>query len=60
MTTIALLPDPATPLSRETAAAAFADILDARASASTPTIRPVAISTCGWNSTSISPAAMAW
>ncbi|HEU0044898.1 anthranilate phosphoribosyltransferase [Sphingomonas sp.] len=32
MTTIALLPSPATPLSHETARAAFADILDARAS----------------------------
>ncbi|KQU62396.1 anthranilate phosphoribosyltransferase [Sphingomonas sp. Leaf339] len=32
MTTIALLPDTASPLSRETAAAAFADILDGRAS----------------------------
>ena len=31
MTTLALLPDPATPLSRESAAQAFADILDARA-----------------------------
>ena len=30
MTTIALLPDPSTPLSRESAAQAFADILDAR------------------------------
>lgn len=30
MTTIALLPDPATPLSRESAAQAFADILDGR------------------------------
>jgi anthranilate phosphoribosyltransferase len=32
MTTIALLPDPSTPLSRENAALAFADILDGRAS----------------------------
>ena len=32
MTTLALLPDPATPLSRESAAQAFADILDARTS----------------------------
>lgn len=32
MTTIALLPDPSSPLSRETAALAFADILDAKAS----------------------------
>ena len=32
MTTLAFLPDPATPLSRESAAAAFADILDARTS----------------------------
>ena len=32
MTTQALLPDPASPLSRESAAQAFADILDARAS----------------------------
>jgi len=32
MTTLALLPDPSTPLSRESAAAAFADILDARTS----------------------------
>lgn len=31
MTTLALLPDPSSPLSRETARAAFADILDARA-----------------------------
>ncbi|MET3436922.1 anthranilate phosphoribosyltransferase [Sphingomonas sp. 1185] len=31
MTTIALLPDPVSPLSRETAYAAFADILDGRA-----------------------------
>ena len=31
MTTVALLPDTASPLSRETAAAAFADILDGRA-----------------------------
>ena len=30
MTTLALLPDPASPLSRETAAAAFEDILDGR------------------------------
>ena len=32
MTTLALLPDPSSPLSRETAAQAFADILDAKAS----------------------------
>lgn len=32
MTTIALLPDPSSPLSRETAAQAFADILDAKTS----------------------------
>ncbi|MDR6786776.1 anthranilate phosphoribosyltransferase [Sphingomonas sp. BE138] len=32
MTTVALLPDPASPLSRESAAQAFADILDARTS----------------------------
>ncbi|MGN6269317.1 MAG: anthranilate phosphoribosyltransferase [Sphingomonas sp.] len=32
MTTIALLPDPSSPLSRESAAQAFADILDAKAS----------------------------
>ena len=32
MTTLALLPSPATPLSRESAAQAFADILDGRAS----------------------------
>ena len=32
MTTLTLLPDPATPLSRESAAQAFADILDGRAS----------------------------
>ncbi|MEN2786676.1 anthranilate phosphoribosyltransferase [Sphingomonas qilianensis] len=32
MTTLALLPDPGTPLSRESAAQAFADILDARTS----------------------------
>ncbi|WP_375285776.1 anthranilate phosphoribosyltransferase [Sphingomonas sp.] len=32
MTTFALLPDPATPLSRESAAQAFADILDGRTS----------------------------
>ena len=32
MTTLALLPDPSTPLSRESAAQAFADILDARTS----------------------------
>ncbi|TPG22678.1 anthranilate phosphoribosyltransferase [Sphingomonas koreensis] len=32
MTTLALLPDPSSPLSRETAAQAFADILDARTS----------------------------
>ena len=32
MTTFALLPDPTTPLARESAAAAFADILDARTS----------------------------
>ncbi|SEN20910.1 anthranilate phosphoribosyltransferase [Sphingomonas gellani] len=32
MTTLALLPDPATPLSRESARLAFCDILDARAS----------------------------
>ncbi|PZQ62665.1 MAG: anthranilate phosphoribosyltransferase [Sphingomonas taxi] len=32
MTTLTVLPDPATPLSRETAAQAFADILDARTS----------------------------
>lgn len=32
MTVVAALPDPATPLSRESAAQAFADILDARAS----------------------------
>ncbi|MFS0771365.1 anthranilate phosphoribosyltransferase [Sphingomonas sp. 1P08PE] len=31
MTTLALLPDPSTPLSRESAGAAFADILDGRA-----------------------------
>ena len=32
MTTITLLPDPSSPLSHETAAQAFADILDAKAS----------------------------
>ena len=32
MTTLALLPSPATPLSHESAAQAFADILDARTS----------------------------
>ena len=32
MTTLALLPDPSTPLSRESAALAFADILDAKTS----------------------------
>jgi len=32
VTTLALLPDPSSPLARETAAQAFADILDARAS----------------------------
>jgi anthranilate phosphoribosyltransferase len=32
VTTLALLPNPSTPLSRESAAAAFADILDAKAS----------------------------
>jgi len=59
MTTLALLPDPSTPLSRESAAAAFADILDARTSEQQVADFLVALSDRGETSLEIAEAARA-
>jgi anthranilate phosphoribosyltransferase len=59
MTTIALLPDPATPLSRESARAAFADILDARAGEDAIAAFLIALSARGETSIEIAEAARA-
>jgi len=59
MTALALLPDPATPLSRESAAAAFADILDARTSEEEVARFLVALATRGETSLEIAEAARA-
>jgi len=59
MTTLALLPDPSTPLSRETAAAAFADILDARTSEDEVARFLTALATRGETSLEIAEAARA-
>lgn len=59
MTTFALLPDPATPLSRESARAAFADILDARASEDAVAAFLIGLSERGETSIEIAEAARA-
>ena len=59
MTTVALLPDPSTPLSRESAREAFADILDARASEEAIAAFLVAMSDRGETSIEIAEAARA-
>ncbi len=59
MTTIALLPDPASPLSRETAYAAFADILDGRADDESIAAFLIALSDRGETSIEIAEAARA-
>jgi anthranilate phosphoribosyltransferase len=59
MTTIALLPDPSSPLSRESAAQAFADILDARASEETIADFLLALSERGETAIEIAEAARA-
>ena len=59
MTTIALLPDPSTPLSRESAREAFADILDARASEETIAAFLIGLTERGETSIEIAEAARA-
>ena len=59
MTSFALLPDPATPLSRESAAQAFADILDARATEEAIAEFLLALSIRGETSIEIAEAARA-
>jgi anthranilate phosphoribosyltransferase len=59
MTTTTLLPDPSTPLSRESARAAFADILDARASDDAIATFLIALSDRGETSIEIAEAARA-
>ena len=59
MTTTVLLPDPTTPLSRETAREAFADILDARASEDAIAAFLIAMSERGETSIEIAEAARA-
>ncbi len=59
MTTTVLLPDPTTPLSRETARGAFADILDARASEDAIAAFLIAMSERGETSIEIAEAARA-
>ena len=59
MTAFALLPDPETPLSRESAAQAFADILDARATEEATAAFLVALSVRGETSIEIAEAARA-
>lgn len=59
MTSFTLLPDPSTPLSRETAAQAFADILDARVSADSIGDFLLALSDRGETSLEIAEAARA-
>ena len=59
MTTLALLPDPSTPLSRESAAQAFADILDARTSEAAIAAFLIALSERGETSIEIAEAARA-
>ncbi|WP_271300575.1 anthranilate phosphoribosyltransferase [Sphingomonas sp. CV7422] len=59
MTTHALLPDPATPLARESAAQAFADILDARVSEEAIAAFLIALAERGETSVEIAEAARA-
>ncbi|KIU29358.1 anthranilate phosphoribosyltransferase [Sphingomonas melonis] len=59
MTSVVLLPDPSTPLSRESAAQAFADILDARVSAEAIGDFLLALSDRGETSIEIAEAARA-
>jgi anthranilate phosphoribosyltransferase len=59
VTTIALLPDPSSPLSRETAAQAFADILDAKTSEEAIADFLIALSERGETSIEIAEAARA-
>lgn len=59
MTVFTLLPDPATPLSRESAAQAFADILDARVSEEAIAAFLIALSDRGETSIEIAEAARA-
>lgn len=59
MTALALLPDPSTPLSRESARAAFADILDGRASEPAIAAFLVALAERGETSLEIAEAARA-
>ncbi|VVT08726.1 Anthranilate phosphoribosyltransferase [Sphingomonas sp. EC-HK361] len=59
MTTIALLPDPSSPLSRETAALAFADILDAKTSEDAIAAFLIGLSDRGETSIEIAEAARA-
>ena len=59
MTTLALLPDPATPLSRESAGAAFDDILDGRIAAERTAAFLVALADRGETSIEIAAAARA-
>ena len=59
MTTVAFLPDPATPLSRETAAQAFADLLDAKTSEEAIADFLLALSERGETSIEIAEAARA-
>jgi len=59
VTTIALLPDPSTPLSRESAREAFADILDARASEETIAAFLIGLTERGETSIEIAEAARA-
>jgi len=59
VTTLALLPDPASPLSRETAYAAFADILDARADDEAVATFLIALAERGETSIEIAEAARA-
>ncbi len=59
MTTLSLLPDPSTPLSHESAAEAFADILDARADEEQIAAFLIALSRRGETSVEIAEAARA-
>ena len=59
MTSVVLLPDPSSPLSRESAAQAFADILDARVSAEAIGDFLLALSDRGETSIEIAEAARA-
>ncbi|MBY8829421.1 anthranilate phosphoribosyltransferase [Hephaestia mangrovi] len=59
MTTLALLPDPSSPLARETAAQAFADILDAKASEQAIAAFLIGLSERGETAIEIAEAALA-